>query len=346
MLRWHLNTTYDLFISLFVLHRPKGFGLRASWAAGVRQRLENAQRETLERFQRIAPVPLTWLPSLPDGGNAAGGLETLSTLSPEERFRVLFVPPQVPPEVLAALQALRRGDDLSPETKKTLQTRYRHSGRALRPQEVETLAYVWRNPEASVTAYEEALRAYHRAFFAEEEERIRPYLRAAIEEGRALAEKLPLPDLLMRLSRGVRLTALENAVELTLAPSFWGAPLIFTAEIARGAHVMTFGARPEHISLIPGVTVPEELVGSLKALADSTRLRILKYLLETPTTPTDLARHLRLRAPTVVHHLRVLRLAGLVQITIGEGNERLYALRPEGLLHLQQSLMRYLSRSK
>ncbi|RME87441.1 MAG: ArsR family transcriptional regulator [Anaerolineae bacterium] len=343
MLRWHLNTTYDLFISLFVLHRPKGFGLRASWAAGVRQRLENAQREALERFQQIAPVPLTWLPALPEGGDAAGGLDALEALPRQERFRVLFVPSHLAAEVRAALEALGRKEDLTPEMEKALRTRYRHSGRALKPQEMETLRAVWQAPEASVDAYCEALRAYHEAFFAEEETRIRPYLRAAIEEGRGLAEKLPRADLLIRLSRGVRLAALETASELTLAPSFWSTPLIFTDALGKGAHVMVFGARPEHVGLIPGVTVPDELVGSLKALADPTRLRILKYLLDTPATPTDLARHLRLRAPTVVHHLRVLRLAGLVQITIGEGHERLYALRPEGLLHLQHSLTNYLS---
>ena len=44
---WDCGTAYDLFISLYVLHHPAEFGLRASWTAGVRARLSAAARETL-----------------------------------------------------------------------------------------------------------------------------------------------------------------------------------------------------------------------------------------------------------------------------------------------------------
>jgi DNA-binding transcriptional ArsR family regulator len=45
---------------------------------------------------------------------------------------------------------------------------------------------------------------------------------------------------------------------------------------------------------------------------------------------SELSRRLRLRIPTVTHHLQRLRLAGLVQLTVGDidGQEKdLYALR-------------------
>lgn len=164
-----------------------------------------------------------------------------------------------------------------------------------------------------------------------------------MQKAQQQAETQSIPDLLLWLSRGVRLEMLDNARRLILAPSFWSAPLIFTTEIAADEHVFVFGARPETVNLVPGVSVPDELVSGLKALADSTRLRILKSLLVQPVTVTELARQLRLRPPTVVHHLRILRLAGLVQITIGNAHERTYALRTEGLGDLQQMLMDYLS---
>jgi hypothetical protein len=40
-LRWEFGTAYDLMMSLEVLHNPENFGLRASWAAGVRSRLDS-----------------------------------------------------------------------------------------------------------------------------------------------------------------------------------------------------------------------------------------------------------------------------------------------------------------
>jgi DNA-binding transcriptional ArsR family regulator len=73
------------------------------------------------------------------------------------------------------------------------------------------------------------------------------------------------------------------------------------------------------------------LLGALKALGDPTRLRILRYLVAESLTPTQLARRLRLRAPTVVHHLDVLRLARLVHLTLKSGEKWRYAARPEAV---------------
>ena len=84
-------------------------------------------------------------------------------------------------------------------------------------------------------------------------------------------------------------------------------------------------------NLVPGEFVPEGLVTGLKALADSTRLRILYYLNQEAATPSSLAKKLRLRAPTVVHHLNMLRLAGLVQVTLSTSGKRRYSLRQEAI---------------
>ena len=46
-LTWEIGTVYDLFTSLNVIHDPARYGLRGSWAAGVRSRLPVEQREFL-----------------------------------------------------------------------------------------------------------------------------------------------------------------------------------------------------------------------------------------------------------------------------------------------------------
>ena len=65
-------------------------------------------------------------------------------------------------------------------------------------------------------------------------------------------------------------------------------------------------------------------------LADPTRLRILRYLSDEPLAPAQLARRLRLRSPTVIHHLDALRLARLVILTLEPEGKR-YAVRPDAL---------------
>jgi DNA-binding transcriptional ArsR family regulator len=177
--------------------------------------------------------------------------------------------------------------------------------------------------------YLDALEAYYEVFFAEEEARIRPYLTAAIARGRRIAAdpSMTLPELLEALSQGLQYSTLPALDELVLAPSFWSTPLIVDHRLDENRLLFIFGARPEDVSLVPGESVPEDLQRALKALADPTRLRIIYYLARSSSTPTQLAERLRLRPPTVVHHLHVLRLARLVQLVLAEDASRRYALR-------------------
>jgi DNA-binding transcriptional ArsR family regulator len=95
--------------------------------------------------------------------------------------------------------------------------------------------------------------------------------------------------------------------------------------------------------------VPDALLRTLKALSDPTRLRILRYLAEEPLTPAQLSRRLRLRAPTVTHHLKALRLAGLVQLTIGMGEGKKtkhYAARSEAVAAAFTSLKGFLEKGE
>ena len=118
--------------------------------------------------------------------------------------------------------------------------------------------------------------------------------------------------------------------ELVLAPSFWVTPLMYFGYVGDGRGVWLFGARPANQSLIPGEMVPDSLLRALKALSDPTRLKILHYLSQGSLSPAALSRKLRLRAPTVTHHLQTLRLAGLVRVTLSEGKEKKsYATRTE-----------------
>lgn len=60
------------------------------------------------------------------------------------------------------------------------------------------------------------------------------------------------------------------------------------------------------------IPTPSDSARLLKALADPTRLSLLKILLEGPLHVEELAERLGLSAPTISHHLKKLQQAGLV----------------------------------
>lgn len=66
------------------------------------------------------------------------------------------------------------------------------------------------------------------------------------------------------------------------------------------------------------------------ALAEPNRRLILEVLRSGRRPVGDIVDHLDLAQPTVSKHLRILREAGLVQVT-PDGTRRLYGVRPEGL---------------
>ena len=68
----------------------------------------------------------------------------------------------------------------------------------------------------------------------------------------------------------------------------------------------------------------------LKALADKSRLELVRILNEGEQTVGDLARLVELGEPTVSHHLTRLRAAGLVSLRMA-GNQRFYRLNRSGL---------------
>ena len=80
-----------------------------------------------------------------------------------------------------------------------------------------------------------------------------------------------------------------------------------------------------------------ELASVMKALADPTRLRILKMIRHYDLDNTQIATYLGIARPTVSVHARVLREAGLIT-TVREGRQARHSLNPDALQHLYASL--------
>ncbi|TLN21738.1 winged helix-turn-helix transcriptional regulator [bacterium] len=343
-LSWHSGTGYDFFVSLFVLHHAGDFGLRPSWAAGVRSRLPAEQRDFLEGAQRFLRVPLTWLASLPaDRRDANDVLAALQALPAEKRLEALLLPFDAPADFRETAERILSHGQWSAGDQETLRASFSRRHILLRGDDLNGLCAALASPAAFGDRYLAVLRTYYQVFFAEEEKRIRPALQQGLEEARRMAAGLTPAQLVERLSRGVQLAQVDELSELNLAPSYWSSPLIFFGPTGPAQAQLLYGIRPGPAGLVPGENVPDGLVETLKALADPTRLRILRYLSREPLTPSQLSRRLRLRAPTVVHHLNELRLAGLVQISFLVEGEKRYALRRDAVQGMQALLEEFLS---
>ena len=323
-LHWDIGTAYDLFVSLQVLHNPAEYGIGGVWAAGVRARIPPNPRKILEQSLLSIWIPYTWINSLPEPKDGNTVLWALRNVPPGERLTALAHPHESQleqTEILGKVQARRAWDEKDQAALAEVYRRdcqpYEHK----KPPSHQELAIIldwWSRSEEFGEVYLEALEIYHEVFFRQEEKHIRPALQSALSRAQEFSERISLRDLLEVLTQGVRFEILPEANKVVLAPSYWCTPFVYFGDLSQGRSIYLFGARPPEASLVPGEVVPDSLTNVLKALSDPTRLKILQYLAEKPLTPTQLSHLLRLRVPTVVHHLSTLRLAGLVRLTLGE----------------------------
>jgi DNA-binding transcriptional ArsR family regulator len=79
----------------------------------------------------------------------------------------------------------------------------------------------------------------------------------------------------------------------------------------------------------------ERLLGLARALGDDTRLRILELLRDGERTAAALAADAGAPRTTLLHHLAMLRAAGLLTTSVGRNNATYYALRREALADLR-----------
>jgi DNA-binding transcriptional ArsR family regulator len=341
-IEWELSSGYEMFISLMVLNDPEYFGQRPAWAAGVRARLPAAARKELESGGGLLSALLCWAANQPRYSNAASLLAAFAAIAPELRLPTITAYcVDEPATAYATLVSIAQGPKPGPTMREWAPA---HWAKALKPADATSILKLWEDPIGFAERYLAALQAYYELFYAEEELRITPIMAKALADAQALSEQLTLLPLLEQLTRGLDMSDLiVDATHLRLAPSYWATPIMIGIGPTLNELLIFFGARPLGAALAPGEAVPEPLVDALKALADPTRLAILRELGRESLLPTQLGLRLRLRTATISHHLKMLRLAGLVRIRVEQGTERYYAGRPEGLAEAYAALRAYLS---
>ncbi len=327
---WDLGTAYELFVSLHVLHNPEYYELRPSWAAGIRYRITLPERTFLEEVVPFLGSPqkqLNWVYHLPPPKDVRAVFHALREMPAAQRGVVLLDLENSHWRESARLAEIARRGAWDEADLAALAPVLCHEEPAHGEAELVKFLDRWQHPEDFGKMMLRALEAYNAAFFEKEEKRIEPVLQSGLERARGLSGRMSPAELITELSRGYRASdELGNC--LILVPNFWLTPLICLEAIGPDQKLFLFGARPATMSAIPGEQVPDGLLRTLKALADPTRLKILRILYREELGPAELARRLDLRVPTILHHLTELRLAGLVNLTI-RGQDKRYQARLE-----------------
>lgn len=350
---WDFGTAYELFISLHVLYQADYFDIRPSYAASIRARIPAEERKALEEVYALAGVPLPWLAELPAPKDAISALWALKQIPAAERIVKLHRADReaIPYENDAAAEKRRNLNEIllrvaaegkwKPEDVEFLLKIHSKKRGGVKRGNIETLLNRWSRPAELGEIMLSALQSYYNAFFEEEEKRVEPALRAGLERAQTLAATLPFNELFNELSQGLQPGDEIRARRFVIAPAFWSTPLVFFEKLDPDTMLLVFGARPADMSVIPGETVPDALVRSLKTLADPTRLKILHYLSQESLTPSEIARKLQLRPPTVTHHLKELRLAGLVELSLLSEENR-YTTRKQAFEAVYANLSAFL----
>ncbi len=329
---WDYGTAYELFVSLMVLHEAEEYGIRASWAAGVRSRIPAPERRLLEEMLPFMEIPIRWIHTLPEPKDSIAVQWAMRQIPAEERMLKILGYESSESEWSQTIRKVveRRTWD-SKDLNFFIEMFKKNHKKGKEPYSREgTTKFLdwWSRPDEFGDMFLSALQTYHQAFFEEEEKRIGPILKQQLENAKKISKTKDAKELLAELSQGVTYDELVETKDVVFIPAYWITPMIMFQSAGENKILVLFGARPSNMSVIPGELIPDGLVRTLKALADPTRLKILHDLAHEELTPSEIARRLHLRAPTVTHHMNELRMAGLVHKII-QGQETRYRTRRE-----------------
>lgn len=197
------------------------------------------------------------------------------------------------------------------------------------------------DPERITKTLADIIDGFHEETFLAEETRICGVLDLDAEQKRAMAGTVTPERLVELATNGVTFTPQPNLNKVLLIPSVIIRPWVVISDFG-SSRAFCYPVADEYLAADPDAP-PTWLLQLLKALADERRLRMLKLLADSDASLTGLAEALGITKSTAHHHLRILRAAGLIRVTLGR--ERPHSLRIDSLPEASRMLAAYLVRS-
>ncbi len=336
-------------LSLHVLVGPKHHPLQHPFVRAMR-RLPAPLRRDVQRFSYLYRLTITNC-VLPSGDGAyltfEDELDRLVRL-PADRLRYELTRPLRDHGGVDVEHA--RLDDRS------VQDAVLRAARRISPRGVQAVRLALEDPRAAVAEFAEILAAYWDRAFGAEWARLEPMLADAVTEaGGQIAAGGPFaffqglgPRLRIDPSRnelGIDVPH-DHRIELTGSKTLCLVPSYFV-----WPHVLVNCDPPWPLTVVfaaPGVRAaarrempPDELLRTLRAVADRTRLQALRLIAERSRSTQELAPLLNISEAGLSKHLRLLADAGLVT-SRRDGYYVLYSLEPDQLLKITRALPHFL----
>ena len=146
------------------------------------------------------------------------------------------------------------------------------------------------------------------------------YRQSQLDDGRDIG------SIVLEATNGYELAPEAGVQRVVLLPSYWIRPWIVLGA-RHDAEVITTVVADQFVSL-PSEAPSPALLRLFKALADESRLKLLRRMSTGPISLTEATAELDVAKATAHHHLSILRQAGLVA-TRGEGRSSRYSLRED-----------------
>ena len=309
---------FELVVSLVSFAERKlhpNLDLGPAWVHDLRQRLPAAFHTQLAEFKSILPFK-----------QSDGLLLLLVRACPE---------PRDPATLLGWVGRLSAGDlyeILGPRLSTTASSA--HAEHFIRlPRDLAG----WRR------ALLELIEPWHRCYF----QTVDPAILAGLAEHAAKLQprlgSAPTSEVIEEATNGLWIDpATSNWSGVVLIPQYHLRPL----NDFEGEREQLLIVYPAEVVPPPAGAPPTTLLRLTRALADESRLRMLRFLADGPRNLTEVARFAGLTQPTVHHHLAMLRSAGLVRVHITDVSPNRYSLRPRALELLGDQLGAYLAPAK
>jgi DNA-binding transcriptional ArsR family regulator len=207
--------------------------------------------------------------------------------------------------------------------------------------ERDAVTHLLTRPDEERARVIDALLRWYDLIFAADVPRITKVIQREVGRQQARIATNQPAEIFTSLIHGVAFETPANIEHIILAPCMMIAPIIFSYVVDE---TMTFCYPIEeaaHNAAEQELLTRREMVRLFDALADDTRLRILRHLADRQMYLTELSEHLKLTKATTRHHMIRLRAAGLVTV---HNREHLtyFSLRQEALDEPSRTLIKFL----
>lgn len=339
----HVTTrpAYELLLTLVAYVTPSrvdSYAAGAEWFEEVDERLDEPTRDAVHRLfagcEHLAIRLLGVARRLAAPGSAEALIEEVAALDPRTvRLTLLGYHAQrarqrvAPAVILAAAE----GDTAAGLSVVENVAEGPECERAL----ASVLAM---NDREAADLLAEVLRAWNERVFAPHLARIGPLLEREAERLRGRSRELTTEEFLTEAANGADVVLAPGIEEVEVFPTWVLRPWDVFWE--QGETMLLGVGIPDREPSDDPEAPPNRLVRLASALGDERRLRILRRLVGATYTLQELAEHFKTPKTTLLHHLVILRSAGIVRV--GLGPQGRYSLRPGVARELYRLLDDYL----